>query len=135
VRIERSEPKPGPAPAGSIASEVVHDVRRLVDLEVMLVKQELKELALTNAIAAACAAAAATLAVIAVLVAIPVLIVVAVPWKWEAALVWVVAYLAIAVGLAMYARSRMALHAPRRTIDSLKENKEWVLRQPRSTGR
>jgi len=119
----------------SIASEVVHDVRRLVDLEVMLAKQELKELAITNAVAAACAAAAAIFAVIALLVAVPVLVVVAVPWKWEAALAWAVTYLVIAAGLALYARRRLALHAPRRTLDSLKENKEWVLRQLRSTGR
>ena len=134
MRVEPNEPASGPS-SGSLASEVVHDVRRLIDLEVMLAKRELKELAIMNAVAAVCAMAAAMLAVIAVLVAIPVLIVVAVPWHWEAALVWVVAYLVVAAGLALYARSRMALHAPRRTIDSLKENKEWVLRQLRSTGR
>jgi len=128
------ETEPGPS-SGSIASEVVHDMRRLVDLEVRLAKQEVKELAITNAVAAVCGAVAAILAVIAVLVAIPVLVIVAVPWKWEAALVWVVAYLVLAAGFAIYARSRLALHAPRRTLDSLKENKEWVLRQLRSTGR
>jgi len=110
-------------------------MRRLVDLEVRLAKQEVKELAITNAVAAVCGAVAAILAVIAVLVAIPVLVIVAVPWKLEAALVWVVAYLVLAAGFAIYARSRLALHAPRRTLDSLKENKEWVLRQLRSTGR
>ena len=128
------EAEPGPS-SGSIASEVVHDMRRLVDLEVRLAKQEVKELAITNAVAAACGAVSAILAVIAVLVAIPVLVIVAVPWKWEAAVAWVVAYLVLAAGFAIYARSRLALHAPRRTLDSLKENKEWVLRQLRSTGR
>ena len=128
------ETEPGLS-SGSIASEVVHDMRRLVDLEVRLAKQEVKELAITNAVAAVCGAVAAILAVIAVLVAIPVLVIVAVPWKLEAALVWVVAYLVLAAGFAIYARSRLALHAPRRTLDSLKENKEWVLRQLRSTGR
>lgn len=134
MRAERTEPDAGPS-SSSIASEVVHDIRRLVDLEVRLAKQELKELAITNAVAAACAATAAVFALIAILVGVPVLVVVAVPWKWEAALVWVIAYLVIAAGLALYARSRLALHAPRRTIDSLKENKEWVLRQLRSTDR
>ena len=69
------------------------------------------------------------------LVAVPVLIVELVPWHWEAALVWAVAYVLIAGGLALYGKSRLSLRMPSRTIESLKENKEWALHQLRSTRR
>jgi len=58
-----------------------------------------------------------------------------VPWHWQAALVWVVAYAVLAAGLALYGRSRLSLRLPSRTIESLKENKEWALHQLRSTKR
>jgi hypothetical protein len=38
-------------------------------------------------------------------------------------------------GLGLYGRSRICLQLPAKTLDSLKENKEWVLRQIRSTSR
>jgi cytochrome c biogenesis protein CcdA len=118
-----------------LAAEVVQDLHRLVDLEILLAKQEVKELAIRNGIAAACLAAAGLLAVIALLVALPVLVVEAVPWHWEAALVWAVACLVVAGGLAVYGRRRLQLKLPTRTLDSLKENKEWALRRLRSTSR
>ena len=90
--------------SGALAAEVVQDVHRLVDLEVMLAKQELKELAVTNAIAAACMAAAGILAVLALMVAVPVLVVEAVPWHWQAALGWAVTYLVLAGGLYLFGR-------------------------------
>jgi hypothetical protein len=123
------------ASSGELAAEVVHDVQRLVDLEVRLARQELKELAITNAIAAACIGAAAFLAILAVFVALPIVVVEAVPWHWQAALAWVLAYLVIAGALYLVGRSRLRLELPRRTLDSLKENKEWALRQLRSTSR
>ena len=123
------------ASSRELTAEVVQDVQRLVDLEVKLARQELKELAITNAIAAACLGAAAMLAILTLFVALPVLVVEAVPWHWQAALVWVVAYLAIAGVLYLLGRSRLRLQLPQRTLDSLKENKEWAIRQLRSTSR
>jgi hypothetical protein len=110
-------------------------VQRLVSLEIALAKQELREIAMTNIIAAACLAAGGVFAILALLVALPVLVVVAVPWHWEAALVWVIAYALIAGGLALYGKSRLSLRLPTRTLESLKENKEWALHQLKSTKR
>lgn len=118
-----------------LAAEVVQDVKRLVDLEVKLARQELKELAITNAIAAACIGAAVMLAILVLFVALPVLVVEAVPWHWQAALVWAVTYVAVAGGLYLVGRSRLRLQLPQRTLESLKENKEWAIRQLRSTRR
>ncbi|HEY3194069.1 MAG TPA: phage holin family protein [Candidatus Dormibacteraeota bacterium] len=133
--MEDNQGAGGKARSRELAAEVVQDLHRLVDLEILLAKQEVKELAITNGIAAACLAAAGLLAAIGLLVAIPVLVVEAVPWHWEAALAWVVAYLVVAGGLAVFGRRRLQLKFPTRTLDSLKENKEWALRRLRSTSR
>ena len=118
-----------------LAADAVQTVHRLIDLEIALAKQELREIATANVIAAACIAAAGLLAVLALLVAVPVIVVFLVPAHWQAALVWAVAYLVIAGGLALYGRSRVTLRLPTRTLASLKENKEWALHQLRSTKR
>jgi Flp pilus assembly protein TadB len=118
-----------------LAADAVQSVQRLVSLEIALAKQELREIATTNLIAAACIAAAGFFAILALFVAVPVLVVVAVPWHWLAALVWAIAYAVIAGGLALYGRSRLSLRLPTRTLESLKENKEWALHQLRSTKR
>ena len=119
----------------ALAADAVETVHRLIDLEIALAKQELREFATTNAIAAACIAAAVLLAVLALLVAVPVMVVLVVPWHWQAALVWALAYLVVAGGLAAYGRSRLTLHLPTRTLGSLKENKEWAIHQLRSNRR
>jgi Flp pilus assembly protein TadB len=118
-----------------LAADAVQSVQRLVSLEVALAKQELKEIAMTNLIAAACIASAGLVAILALLVAIPVTVVALVPWHWQAALVWAIAYLLVAAGLALYGRSRLSLRLPTRTLESLKENKAWALHQLRSTKR
>jgi hypothetical protein len=58
-----------------------------------------------------------------------------VPWKWEAAAVWVAAYVVIGAGLILLGRARLKVGLPPRTVESLKENKEWALRRVRSNGR
>ena len=118
-----------------LAADAMQGVQRLVSLEIALAKQELKEIAIVNLTAVACIAVAGLLGMLALLVAIPVLIVALVPWHWQAALVWVVAYAVIAGGLALYGKSRISLRMPTRTLESLKENKEWALHQLRSTRR
>ena len=125
----------GAMKSGDLAAEVIQDLNRLVSLEVALAKQELKELAITNAIAVACFAAAGVLALLALLVAVPVIVVVAVPWHWEAAVAWAVAYVVIAAVLALYGRARLKVGLPEKTITSLKETKEWALQRMRSTAR
>lgn len=127
---------PGPAPkSGDLAAGVVQDVSRLVSLEVALARQELKELAVSNAIAAALIAAGGLLAILAVFVALPVMVVMLVPWHWEAAGVWAAAYLLIGIVLALVGKARLRIALPQRTVASLKETKTWALQRMRSTGR
>jgi len=121
--------------SGELAAEVVQDVNRLVGLEIALAKQELKELAIRNAIAAACIAAGGLFAMLALLVAVPVAVVMLVPWHWEAAAVWAVLYLLLAAVLALYGRARLRITLPPKTVASLKETKTWALQRMRSTGR
>jgi hypothetical protein len=121
------------APSRVLAAEAIQGVQRLVSLEIALAKQELKEIAITNLIAVACLAVAGLLAMLALLVALPVLVVLLIPWHWQAALVWAIAYLVIAGGLSIYGKSRLSMRLPSRTLESLKENKEWALHQLRST--
>jgi hypothetical protein len=119
---------------GLIAS-VISDAQKLIALEVALAKQELKELATGNAIAVAVMAFGGLLVALAVLVAVPVLVVMLVPWKWEAAAVWAAAYLVIGIVLVVIGKARLQVKLPPRTIESLKENKEWALRRVKSNGR
>ena len=127
--MDRKESSP------ELAAEIVEEAERLIRLEIELAKAELKELAITNAIAAGAFAGAAMLAMVTLLVAIPVLIVVAVEPHWLAALVWIVVYLLLAAGLALVGRSKLHIGIPERTVNSLKETKDWALRQMRSPGR
>jgi Putative Actinobacterial Holin-X, holin superfamily III len=120
---------------GDLAAEVVQDVQRLVSLEVALAKQELREMAVSNAVALACFAVAGLLALLALLVAVPVLVVLLVPWHWEAAGVWAASYLLIAAAVALYAKARLHIGLPEKTVTSLKETKTWALHRLRSTGR
>ena len=130
-----TQPSSTAVKSGDIAAQVVHDAQRLVSLEIALAKQEVKDLAMANAIAAGLVGFGGLLVALAVLVAVPSLVVVLVPWKWQAALAWVGAYLLLGVGLVLAGKSRFALKLPTKTFESLKENKEWVLRRMKSTVR
>jgi Putative Actinobacterial Holin-X, holin superfamily III len=132
--VEEAAPDARMSSRGLIAS-VISDAQRLVALEVALAKQEAKELATANAIALGVIAFGGLLAVLAILVALPVLVVMLVPWKWEAAAIWAGAYLVIGLVMVFAGKSRLELHLPPKTIQSLKENKEWALRRVRSNGR
>jgi cytochrome c biogenesis protein CcdA len=118
-----------------LAAGIVDEAEKLVRLEIELAKQELKEMAITNAIAAGSFAVAGLLAMLALLVGIPVIIVVAVEPHWLAALVWVVVYLLVAAGLALFGRTKLNIGVPERTVNSLKETRDWALRQMKSPGR
>jgi len=119
---------------GLIASVIV-DAQRLVALEVALARQELKELAVRNAVAVGVMAFGGLLAVLGILVALPVMVVQLVPWHWQAAAAWAVAYVVIGLGLVLGGKARLQLKLPPRTVGSLKENKEWALRHVRSNSR
>jgi Putative Actinobacterial Holin-X, holin superfamily III len=132
--LDSTEVREAGTARGLIAS-VVSDAQRLVALEIALAKQEAKELATRNAIAAGVIAFGGLLLVLGVLVALPSLAVWLLPWHWQAAAVWVGAYLVLGLLLVIIGRSRLQLRLPPRTIGSLKENKEWALRRVRSNGK
>jgi uncharacterized membrane protein YqjE len=121
--------------SGDLAAEVIHDAQRLIRLEIALAKQELKDLAVANAIAAGMVVSGGLLLIFCLLVAVPSLVVILVPWHWQAAVAWVVLYALAGIGLVMLGRSRFELKLPVKTLESLKENKEWALRQMKSTVR
>ena len=118
-----------------LAAGLVEDAQRLVRLEIDLAKQEMKELAIANGIAAGLFAGAATLALLGILVALPVFLVAVLPWHWQVALIWLVLYLLGALVLGLLGKSMLRVQPPRRTLESLKETKEWALQQVRSSSR
>jgi hypothetical protein len=73
--------------------------------------------------------------ILAILVAVPSLVVNLVPWHWQAAAVWAGGYAVIGAVLLLVARSRFQVRLPKRTLESLKESKEWALRRVRSNNR
>lgn len=111
---------------------MIHDAQRLISLEVALAKQEMKDLVVANAVGAGMVAAGALLLILSVLVAVPSLIVALVPWKWQAAVAWVVLYALLGIGLVLMGKGRFELKLPAKTLASLKENKEWALRRMKS---
>lgn len=121
--------------SGELAAQVMQDGQRLVNLEIALAKQELKDLAKTNAVAAALTGVGGLLLLLAVLVAVPVVVVELVPWHWQAAVAWLAVYVVLGLVLVLIGKARFSFKLPTRTIDSLKENKEWALRQIRSRAR
>jgi hypothetical protein len=137
--VVESEPLTHPADgigrSSGLAAALVHDAQRLVSLEVALARREVKDLVMANAIAAGMAGFGGLLVVLGVLVAIPSLVVFLVPWHWQAAAVWAAVYVALGIGLVLYGKSRFAVPVPARTLESLKENKEWALRRMKSTVR
>jgi hypothetical protein len=132
--VEAQPPRPD-AKSGDLAAAVIHDAQRLVSLEIALAKQEIKDLVMANAVAAGLVAAGGLLLLLGVLVAMPSLVVVLVPWHWEAALAWVVLYVAIGAGLVLFGKTRFHVGLPAKTLASLKESKEWALRRMKSTVR
>ena len=118
-----------------LAHDIVASAQQLVQLEIALAKQEAKELAVQNGVAAGTLAAAGLLGMLAVLVVLPVLIVVLVPAHWIAALVWLALYVVGAAVLGLLGKSRLRLQAPEKTIRSLKETKAWALHQISSSSR
>ncbi len=77
-----------------LASEVIHDAQRLASLKVALAKREVTDIAVANGVAAGLVAAGGLLVMLGLLIGVPTLVVLLVPWHWEAALVWVLGYVA-----------------------------------------
>jgi putative superfamily III holin-X len=129
-----------PQRSGDLAAEVVQDVSRLVNLEIALARQELKELAIRNGIAVGLLAFGGLLCIIALLVAVPVAVVLLIAFGWTAVAViaaaaWAAVYLVIGVALLLIGKARLRIGLPSRTIASIKETKTWALHRLRSTTR
>ena len=125
----------GEQSSAELAQDIVHEAQDLVRLEIELAKQELKELAIRNGIAAGLLAAGGLLVALALLVALPVFLVV----LWDnhvlGAAIWLGVYAVLGIALVVAGRLALRLQPPRRTLASLEETKSWALRQIRSNGR
>ena len=121
--------------SADLARGIVDEARELVRLEVRLAQQELRELAIRNAIAIGLLAFGALLLLVAVLVAVPTFLVL-LWWNHVAgAAIWLGAYVVLAAALLLAGRLALRLRVPPRTLASLEETKRWALRQIRSNGR
>ncbi len=118
-----------------VAAGLVEQAEHLLKLEIALAKQELKEMAITNAIAAGALAGAGLLALIALLVAVPVLLVITISAHWLVAVIWIVLYLVVAAALALFGRGKLHIGIPEKTVNSLKETRNWALQQMKSPGK
>jgi len=95
--------------SGELAAGVVQDAQRLVSLEVALAKQEVKELVTANAVAPGMMAGGGLVLMLAILVAVPVSVVTPVPWRWQGALTWTVAYAVIGIAFLHVGKSRLGI--------------------------
>jgi hypothetical protein len=116
--------------AGTV-SDLASDTARLVQLEIDLAQQELRALLWRNVIAIGLLAGAGVLAFLG-LIFIFDTVVEAVPVRhWISALVLALVCIIIAVVLALVGRSRLKFAPPETTIQSIKEDLEWVKQQIR----
>ncbi len=129
---ERRYPHPMPPEgiAGTV-TELVDDIQRLVQLEIELLQLELKELAIRNGIAIGLIATAA-LGVLFAVIFLQVAVVEAVPLPtWLNALILVAFWVIVTVILFYVGRARIKIEPPEKTIQSIKDDLEWVKAQIR----
>lgn len=119
----------GPRPGiGAALAALVDDARRLVSLEVELAKQEVTGLLKRNGIAAGMLVGAAVGGLF-FFIFLQVWLVVVLPHHAiVAAAIWVF-WLAAAVLLALIGKSKLKLEAPTITLQTLKDDLEWVKQQ------
>ena len=123
-----------PPPPGGISdsiSELVEDVQRLVELEIELAQQEIKALVRRNLIAVGLIAAG-LLGALFFLIFAQVTLVEAVPLpRWLNALILTVLWLVATVILVYVGYKRIKIAPPEKTIQSIKDDIEWVKTQIR----
>jgi hypothetical protein len=121
--------------SAELAQEIVAEARELVQLEIQLARQELRELAVRNGIAVGLLAFGVLLVALAVFVALPTFLVLLWSDHVAGALIWLGTDLVLGAALLLAGRLALRLRPPARTLSSLEETKEWLLRQIRSNGR
>ncbi|HEV3230846.1 MAG TPA: phage holin family protein [Candidatus Dormibacteraeota bacterium] len=122
---------PHPVPREGLSESIsglAEDTARLVRLEIELLKQELFDLVKRNAIAAAMLVVAGVCAFLC-LILLQVFLVVLLPGHAWWALGFTLFWLLATVILAFLGRSRLKFAAPEATIQSIKEDLEWVKQQ------
>jgi hypothetical protein len=123
-------PDVGETPVGTLVSQVTHDLSTLMRQELELAKSETKqEVAKAGKAGAAFGGAgvAAWIALVFVSAAVMYGLGAVMPLGWAALIVGIV-WVAIAVVLALYGRSRMreVNPVPERTVETIKEDVRWA---------
>lgn len=119
-----------------LAQDVVRDAQRLIQQEIGLAKQEAKEFAVRDGVAIGLLAGGGMLALFGLLVGIPLLA----AWLVQTALAGLIVcavYIVLGAILALVGKARLKIPKPAelRTVASLKETRDWVLRQIKSNAR
>lgn len=130
VTVKRTERS-----SAELAGDILHDGQELVRLEIELAKQEARELLVRNGVAVGLLVLAALFLVVAIFVAVPVFLI---QLWWNhvlGAAIWIGVYILLALLLGLVGYLLLRLEAPPRTIASLKETREWALRQLTSNDR
>lgn len=129
AKLKAKRPSGGaPEELGSSVSTLVSQVQELVRLQIKLAKQELLALVKRNAIAAGMLAGAAVSLLFFFIIA-QVWLILVIPHHALVAGIITLAWLAAAVTLALVGKTRLKIAPPQATIDSLKEDLEWVKQQ------
>ena len=118
-----------------MVQEIVHEAQDLVELQLELAKQDLRELAVRNSVAVGLLSFGGLLVLLAVLVAVPVLIVLWSENRVLSAIIWIAVYVVAGAILMLVGRLMLRLEVLRKTLTSLEETKRWALRQIRSNDR
>jgi hypothetical protein len=130
-------PLPGAEGIGASIADLTDDVQRLVQLEIELLQQELRELLKRNAIAVGMLAGAA-LSVLFLLIFLQVELITAlggvIP-EWLTTLLVCVFWLAVGLTLFFIGKARIKIEAPQKTIQSIKDDLEWVKTQIRQVAK
>ena len=130
------QPQPRGERSADIASDLIRDGQRLLQQEIELAKREAKELAVRDGVAVGLLAGGGVLVLFGLLTGIAFLV----AWLFNtdlAGLIARVVYLLVGGILALVGKSRLKIPKPAelRTVTSLKETRDWVLRQIRSNVR
>ena len=128
-RIKAALPSKSNAEALSASlSTLMADTTRLVELEIALARQELTGLLKRNAMAAGMLVAAALCALMFFIVG-QVWLIVVLPHHAVVAGIIAVVWLLLGVSLGLLGKGRLKIEPPKATLDSLKEDLEWVKQQ------
>lgn len=130
-------PLPGTEGIGAAIADLTDDVQRLVQLEIELLQQELGELLKRNAIAVGMLAGAG-LSALFLLIFLQVVLITAlgsvIP-EWLTTLGICVFWLALGLALFYIGKARIKIEPPEKTIQSIKDDLEWVKTQIRQVAK